>query len=171
MARACSPTGRSGGVEAAVLDATAARCGVSGATARRAALRVEAAEPVLAVDAAEVRMADRRRVLDRGAALRPAQASGVVSGSASTSWRHRRASSGSGFGEQGLERFAAADADHVVGVLAGGKLDEAQGSLRAEERQSAGCGADRGLLAGAVAVEAQDRRWDRAATCARAAPR
>ncbi len=62
-----------------------------------------------------------------------------------------------GLGEQGFESVAAAAVDDVVGVLAGGKLDEAEGPFRAEVRQSAGGGADGGLLPGAVAVEAEDR--------------
>ena len=63
-----------------------------------------------------------------------------------------------GLGEQSLERLSAAGADDIVRVLAGGKLDEAQGALGAEMGQGARGGADRGLLAGAVAVEAEDRR-------------
>ena len=65
---------------------------------------------------------------------------------------------GLGAGEQGLERFAAARTDEIVGILAGRQLDEAQGALGADEGQGAQCRPDRRLLAGAVAVEAEDRR-------------
>ena len=90
--------------------------------------------------------------------LRPAQASGVVSGSASSSWRHRRASSGSGLASSASNASRPPVADDVVGVLAGGKLDEAQRAVGADVGQGARRRADRGLPAGAVAVEAQDRR-------------
>ncbi len=62
-----------------------------------------------------------------------------------------------GGGEQ-ASIAAAAGADDIVGVLAGGQVDEAQGALGGEVGQGAGGGADRGLLPGAVAVEAEDRR-------------
>ena len=67
MARASPPTGGSGGDEAAVLEGAAAlrRCGATGAAVARAALLVEAVEPVLAVDAGEVGVADRRGVSDQ----------------------------------------------------------------------------------------------------------
>ena len=102
-----------------------------------AALLVEAVEPVLAVDAGEVGVADRWRHGRSAAALRPAQASGVVSGSASSSWRHRRASSGSGLASSASNASRPPCADDVVGVLAGGQLDEAQRPVGAEQGQGA----------------------------------
>ena len=50
------------------------------------------------------------------------------------------------------------DSDDVVGILAGRELDEAQGAVGADVGEGAKRGADRGLAAGVVAVEAQDRR-------------
>ncbi len=90
--------------------------------------------------------------------LRPAQASGVVSGSASSSWRHRRASSGSGAASRASNASRPPELTTSSGSWPGGQLDEAQGAVGAEQGQSAGRGADRGLLARAVAVEAEDRR-------------
>ena len=63
-----------------------------------------------------------------------------------------------GRGEQGFDRLAAAGVDDVVGVLAGGQLDEAERALGRRGGEGARRGADGGLLSRAVAVEAEDRR-------------
>ncbi len=138
--------------------------------ARRVHLVLEAAEPFVAVEAGERLVADRLRMLDQAlakacAGLGRGEGLGgqLVAPEAFDQRLGRR--------EDGFEGVAAAVADDVVGILACGKLDEAQRAFGREEGKGAGGGADRGLLAGAVAVEAEDRVRDRAATCARAAPR
>ena len=90
--------------------------------------------------------------------MSPARASGVSSGARSRSWRHSRSTSGSARGQQRLDRLAPAGFHDIVGVLPRGERDEAQRALGAEVGEGALGGADRGLLPGIVAVEAQDRR-------------
>ena len=87
---------------------------------------------------------------------RPARASGVVRGWACKLVTPEAVDERLGRRKQRLDGVAAAVAHHVVGVLAGGKLDEAKRALGAEEGEGADGGADRGLLPRAVAVEAED---------------
>ena len=145
MARASPPTGGVGRGEAAVLeDAAALSRGRGAAEAGGTALLVEAAEPILAVDAGEVGVADRRRVVDqalleacpgfgrgRAARLRPHDARAARR--AARDWRSALRSPR---GRLFVARFHPANrrrgcANDVVGVLAGGKLDKAQRAVGA----------------------------------------
>ena len=91
--------------------------------------------------------------------LRPAQASGVVSGSASSSWRHRRASSGSGLAS------SASNASRPPALITSSGSWPAGSSTKRSVRsgREQGKGAQvaariAALRPGAVAVEAEDRR-------------
>ena len=125
MARASPPTGGGGGAKRPFLKLPRR----SGALARMRgggpALLVEAVEPVLAVDAGEVGVADRRGVVDQALLeAGPGFGRGQRLGLELVAPQPRVERLGAG--EQRFERLAAAGADDVVGVLAGGQLDEAE---------------------------------------------
>src|SRR5690242_19913626 len=118
---------------------------------------VEAPEPFVAVEAAERLIRDVCGVLDQalaeaGAGLRRCEGLGfeLVPPQAGVERL--------GVCEKGLDGFAAAGADEVVGVLACGKLDEAKRAVGPDVGERTEGGADRGLPARAVAVEAEDGR-------------
>ena len=162
MARAAGAGGRGRGDEAAVLVLLPRRArGEAAAAAPRAALRaderVEALEPFVAVELREAGVGDGRGMVDQ-ALLEAGAGFGRVERGGVDLVPPQALDERFGGGEQGFHRRAAARVDDVVGVLAGGQRDEAQGALGAEVGQGAGGGADRGLLPGAVAVEAEDRR-------------
>src|SRR5690348_12794020 len=140
---------------AAVLELAPGGVSWSELSARQAL--VEAAEPVVAVEAGEGRVADGLRVLDEALAKRGARlgrGQRLRFQLVAPQPRVERL----GLGEQSLDRLASGRADEVVGILTRRKLDEAQGAVGPEVGQGAESRADRRLSPRAVAVEAEDRR-------------
>ena len=103
------------------------------------------------------------------AALQTARASGVSSGAVSTSCRHRRSTSGSGW-PAAPRSPRARRADDVVGILAGRKRDEAQRALGSEVGQG-GVAARTAAFCPAASPSKQQIGAIPAATSARAGPR
>ena len=97
---------------------------------------LEAAEPFFAIEAAERLVADRLRMLDQALA-EPCTGFGRGQGLGSKLVAPQAVHQRLRLREQAFECVAATAADDVVRVLAGRKLDEAQGALGTEQGQGA----------------------------------